>query len=138
MKYLIWKRQYGKTYEVCQWFLEDPRNRAIITANERLARIRRRDLEWKQSEVFRDHWLKLLKTHIVSFRTWENMRSVHPPTIQIAIDGIDDMVHELFHGDVRIITGVGTNSQPNVSIAAIADEHHAWAVNHLDIDPKFL
>jgi hypothetical protein len=138
MKWMIWQRQYGKTYEVCQWFLEDPRNRVIVTANERLARIRRRDLETEQTEVFRAHWIKILKSHIVSFRTWQNMREVFPSTIQVAIDGIDDMVNEIFHGDVQVITGVGKNELPNPAISYLADEQHAWAVNHLKIDPKFL
>lgn len=138
VKWMIWHRQYGKTYEVEQWFLEDPRNRVIITANEQLARIRRRDLETKQTEVFRAHWVKILKSHIVSFRTWQNMRGVFPPTIQMAIDGIDDMVGEIFRADVRVITGVGVNEKPNVAIATIADAQHAWAVNHLDIDDRYL
>jgi hypothetical protein len=135
---MIWPRQYGKTYEVEQWFLEDPRNRVIITANEQLARIRRRDLETEQTEVFRAHWKQILKSHIISFRTWQNMRGVFPPTIQVAIDGIDDMVSEIFHADVKIITGVGANETPNPAISYFADENHAWAVNHLKIDDRFL
>jgi hypothetical protein len=135
MKWMIWHRQYGKTYQVCQWFLEDPRNRVIITSNENLARIRRRDLESEQTGIFHAHWKRILKSHIVSFRSWQNMRGVFPPTIEIAIDGIDDMVSYLFHGDVKIITGAGVNERPDPGRAAKADDFHNWTIKHLGVDP---
>jgi len=81
MKWLIWPRQYGKTYEVCQWFLEDPVQRVIITSNEGLARLRRRALDNEAPTAFYLQWQKILKTHIVSFRAWEKMYSTFPHDI---------------------------------------------------------
>lgn len=135
MNYLIWPRQYGKTYKVCQWFLEDPGNRIIVTENEQLARIRRRDLESEQTGIFHAHWKRILKSHIVSFRTWGNMRDVFPPTIQVAIDGIDTIINQLVYGDVQIITGAGVNEKPDPAIARQAEREYEWAVNHLGLDP---
>lgn len=138
MRWMIWPRQYGKTYQVTKWIVEDLENRVILTSNESLARLRRRELEEEFASLnlpslILAEYRKLLKTHIVSFRSWQKMRGVFPPTIEIAIDGIDDIAEQLFGGNVQIITGAGHNEKPDKEQAGKAAAfHQKWA----EIDPE--
>lgn len=40
MKWKIWPRQYGKTYELSKWWLEDPEHRVILVESTVMAKER--------------------------------------------------------------------------------------------------
>ena len=44
MKFLIWPRQYGKSYRLMQWWTEDPAHRVILVENTNVAKQRQADL----------------------------------------------------------------------------------------------
>lgn len=129
MRWMVWPRQYGKSYEIGKWWLEDPQNRVIVTANEEIARIRRRELEDKlldfYSGLFAVEITKLLKRNIMSYRSWQNMRGVNGSNIQVAIDDLDYILQSVFGtggASVVLAAGSGINDEPDPERKQMVDD----------------
>ncbi len=139
MKWKIWPRQYGKSHALLDWWAEDPGHRVILCENEELARIRRRDYESRYNQCgcpcghpggswcdvcrwVHARWHNLLaRKRIVSYRTWINsFGGWGSADDQIAIDGLDNMLDELFRtagrGHVAVVAALGRNDEPNPEI----------------------
>lgn len=126
MRWMIWPRQYGKSYQVGRWFSEDPANRVILTENEALARLRRQELQDDIPQGFTAAtWRRHLKERVVSFRTWHNSRrGADPFNGEIAVDGLEYMLPRIFGGNVTVATGAGVNDEPDRDRAQLADTYH--------------
>lgn len=142
MRWMIWPRQYGKTYKLQEWWLEDPQNRVIVTGTEELARIRRRDLADKLGSVypglFAQEIDKLLKKRVVSYRSFQSMRGAFSVSDKVALDDVDYILHSIFSvggPTVVLVAGVGTHENPDPVIAAQSDKF--WERTKHMIPPEF-
>lgn len=141
MRWMIWPRQYGKTYTVQQWWLEDPGNRVILTENEELARLRRRDLADKLKSaypgLFDTEIERLVKNRVMSYRSWPNLRGTTLFRSQVAVDGAENILRSLLGGvcDVQVITGAGRNEEPDPDQVARVKPFHDRA-RAMGIDPE--
>jgi hypothetical protein len=144
MRWMIWPRQYGKTYQTGLWWLEDPQNRVILTENEKLAQLRREELGGRLYELHPEIPAQSLfmRQRIMSFRTWMAGVAlgvaIRRGNFEVAVDGADTILAELLLGaSIQVITGVGRNDEPDPGIAAQVDAFNAkW--QHLmppGIDP---
>jgi hypothetical protein len=131
MRWIIWPRQYGKTYRVKKWWLEDPANRAIVTMNEALARVRRSELADELMQAYPGYSLRevdrAVKAGVMSWRSWENRRLSRPPK-QVALDDCAKEILRRFVGPVHelvIISDAGRNEEPDPVIQAQVDAFRA-------------
>lgn len=127
MRWMVWPRQYGKTYQVTRWFAEDPRNRVILTENAALAAQRRRELEDSIPDGFTPQaWRKHLRMHVLSFRSWlsqhDSRRKPFPG--EIAVDGLEYILPYLLRGNVTVAAGAGVNDTPDPVAAQRARAFH--------------
>lgn len=131
MRWYIWPRQYGKTYRVMQWWLEDPTNRVVLMQNEDMARHHRREMRAKHPEL--SAWPdSMLKEHIMSYRSWQN-RLKKPGRRESFEVALDDCVKSILREyvspagtdhDLKIISDAGVAEKPDSGIAAKAAEMH--------------
>lgn len=127
MKWKIWPRQYGKTYQLSGWWVNDPANRVLLCGNEKLAHMRRDEVLPLLREAYpgsTDRDLRTLtKNRIYSFRTWRN--STVPSDqlkCEVAIDDLEVVLGALFKGKVVYAAGAGQNDIPDPRIADMVDE----------------
>lgn len=138
MRWMIWPRQYGKTTKIQEWWMEDPANRVIVTGNEELARIRRRDLladftSRLGGEYFSREFDKLLKKRVISYRSYQGMRGVFGPNDQIALDDLDYILSSIF-GNVVLAAGVGELIEPDPVHAAKVAAFHQTMFDKYGVD----
>lgn len=123
---MVWPRQYGKTYQIEQWWLENPRNRAIVTANEGTAREIRHRLTDKLmlgsatfTELFEVELKKLLEQRVMSWRSWNNTRGeAWTFPAEVAVDEVGALLQSMLNARVAIIAGSGKNDEPDHERAA--------------------
>lgn len=130
MRWLLWGRQYGKTYQTIKWFLEDPESRVIIQANEEMAaftrdRILRHHLPQDIDGEERQQLRELLKRQVVSVHAWQRGRGQHhgrsiKPTV--AVDNLEHVLPALLGTEVGMVTATGVSEQP---VGLRADEYLA-------------
>lgn len=128
MKWKIWPRQYGKTHQLREWWLEDPEHRVILCESDAVAQYHGRVLverlyELDMATPISEH-RKLVHYRIMSYKTWLNGTRVHPhkAKFQVAVDGLDAILPDLIKANVVYAAGVGTNDVP--------DPAHASEVEH--------
>lgn len=141
MRWMIWPRQYGKTYKLQEWWLEDPQNRVIVTGTEELARIRRRDLADKLGSaypgLFAQEIDRLLKRHVVSYRSYTGMRGVFNTDTKVALDDLDYILTSIFSvggPTVVLAAGVGELIEPDPVRAAKVAEFHKTMFDKYGVD----
>lgn len=127
MKWMIWPRQYGKTYQLTQWWVDNPANRVLLCGNEKLAQMRRDEVLPLLRETYpksTDRDLRMLtKNRIYSFRTWRNSApTCDQLKCQVAIDDLEVVLDALFKGKVVYAAGAGSNDTPEPAIADMVDE----------------
>lgn len=139
VKWKIYPRQYGKTYELKKWWLEDPENRVILVESTVMAKERHYELKEALAEVRPDNTFHqnrvLLQTHIVSWRTWRNnARTSAEKKMEVAIDGLDYILPALFKGtNIVYAAGAGTNDIPDPTHEAyVAEFHRRWREQYDD------
>jgi hypothetical protein len=129
---MVWPRQYGKTYQIEQWWLENPQNRAIVTSNEQDAREIRHRLTGKLmcasstfAEMFEVELKKLLEQRVMSWRSWGNIRGERwVTTAEVAVDETGAVLQGLLHANVTIVAGAGKNDEPDPERAAQVRNFH--------------
>lgn len=132
MKWKIWPRQYGKTFELTKWWLEDPEHRVILCESRDLAQLRHADLKYQLQDARPDNTYHqnrvLLVEHIISWRTWRNStRTNAEKKMDVAIDGLEAILPHLFRGNIVYATGAGTNDIPDPTHEAyVAEIHRGW------------
>lgn len=131
MKYMIWPRQYGKSYQLRQWWVEDPAHRVILVENTDLAKMTRDDCRVLLQEKFPDNTDRenrlLTRNRIYSYRTW--LGPTLPRTgdlrqCDVAVDGLEYILNNLFKGNVVWAAGVGRNEIPDPAHADRAEIFH--------------
>lgn len=132
MRWMIWPRQYGKTDRVKQWWLDNPCDRVIVTADEQLARHYRRDLMPQLAErYYEDRWTySFLKTRVMSWRSWQTFRDSHygQQFFQVALDDCVKAILRDFVGrehELVIISDCGRSEELPAEIVSRADKFHA-------------
>lgn len=116
LRWLIWPRQHGKTFEVIKWWLEDPENRVIVTASESLAQYKRKEIHDRR-KAFRPptfSW-QFLKDHIVPYSTWASAPPGRAP-VEVALDDCVKAILREFAGrqnTLAIISDAGTVESPD-------------------------
>jgi hypothetical protein len=123
VRWIVWPRQYGKTYQIEQWWLENPQNRAIVTANEELARLIRtslgRELARTGHGLFKDEIKRLLDRRVMSWRSWGNTRGeAWRMTAEVAVDEAGAVLQAMLSANVTVIAGSGKNDEPDHERAA--------------------
>lgn len=118
IRWMLWGRQYGKTYQVIKWFLEDPYTRVIVTSNAVMAGNLRRQLQGKYPHgKFRlttdaEAWDELLEKNVVAWSdaTQHKLKERH---VEVAVDNLDMILHTMCGGnEVRMVTATGVNESP--------------------------
>jgi hypothetical protein len=137
IRWLVWPRQYGKTYQVSQWWLDDPAGRVILTETASLADMRKHELLPLLRERRQDLDLiecrRLLREHVMHVRGWvagngHALLRAERRRLKIAVDGAENVLAALLGADIAVITGAGRNEEPDPGLAARAAEVHArWA-----------
>lgn len=133
MKWKIWPRQYGKTYQLQEWWLGDPAHRVILCGNRNLAQIRRHDLELRLPEVYpgttKAEARSLTRNRIMSYRTWLGPTLPKKGDLRdcaVAVDDLDLVLPELLKAKVAYAAGMGTNDSPDFEIAHQVEVANAW------------
>lgn len=127
MKYMIWPRQYGKSYRLRQWWVEDPAHRVILVENTNMAKMARDECRKLLEEAFPDNTDRenrlLVRNRIYSYRTWRNsQRTSDEKKCDVAIDALEYILNDLFKGNVVLAAGTGSNEVPDPETANRADE----------------
>lgn len=117
-KWMIWPRQYGKTYQIRKWWLEDPQNRAIVTLNEQSARNLRHDLKEELTRrsggLFSAETDRVLRQRVMSWRSWDNCRGESWRSgCEVAVDEAGHVLASILLADVRVVAGTGNNEEPD-------------------------
>lgn len=128
MKWMIWPRQYGKTYQLSQWWVDDPVNRVLLCGNEKLAQMRRYEVLPLLKEVYpgslNSDLRALTRNRIYSFRTWLGPTLPRDGAVrkcEVAIDDLDVVLDTLFKGKVVYAAGVGQNDIPDPRVADMVE-----------------
>lgn len=132
MRWKIWPRQYGKTHQLREWWLEDPEHRVILCGSEVIAENNRHYLrpllEERYYENTTSHNRRLVRNNIVSYRTWlgytDRGYSARTGAVQLAVDDLDYTLSELFHAHVVYAAGTGSNDIPDPEHADMVARHH--------------
>jgi hypothetical protein len=120
IRWLLWGRQYGKTYQTIKWFLEDPENRVIISADEQTADYTRRqimryiggpidDVEYVATTR------RMLKRSVVSVWSWQRSDITgvrNGVRRKVAVDNLDLVLPALLGADVAMVTATGVSERP--------------------------
>lgn len=120
IRWMLWGRQYGKTYQVIKWFLEDPEHRVIVTSNaimvdDLLRRVTavQSVAPWdadQDSPAARKYWQDFLKKSIIRYTTADQLIG---RKVDVAVDNLDMILHTMFAGnEVRMVTATGVNESP--------------------------
>jgi hypothetical protein len=133
IRWLIWPRQYGKSYEIESWWLEDPEHRVILCTDTVSASYRISVLTKRLQG--RDHVPGLrvtkgfMESRVMSWRTWVHKQDKPGYRSQdeweVAIDEVGPLLAELLKTDIRIIAGVGRVEEPDPERKAMVDDFHA-------------
>ena len=127
MRWIVWPRQYGKTYQIEQWWLENPQNRAIVTFNEQAARDIRLRLEAALRTVYHGPFTTVLsrliadlvKERVMSWRSWESTRGESwRIKAEVAVDEAGAVLQSVLNANVTVIAGSGKNDEPDHERAA--------------------
>lgn len=127
MKWMIWPRQYGKSYQLRQWWVNDPANRVILCENVNAAKFCQEEcvklLEEKYpGNTHRENRL-LVRNRVYSWRTWRNSRLTQDQLrCEVAIDGLEAILPHLFKGTISVATAAGSNELPDPEVANRADD----------------
>jgi hypothetical protein len=98
MRWMIWGRQWGKSYQTVQWLKEDPDNRVIVTADESMADGLRRRYSLREDQVFgAGRWIHQHR---------------HLLRKTIAIDNAEQTLPALLNVRVGLVNASGVNEQP--------------------------
>ena len=114
LRWLIWPRQHGKTFEVIKWWLEDPENRVIVTASEQLAQYKREEIQSEADKYRPKFSQQFLKGHIVPYSTWASAQRGRAPA-EVALDDCVKAILREFAGrqnTLAIISDAGTVESP--------------------------
>lgn len=128
MKWKIWPRQYGKTHQLREWWLEDPANRVILCGSENLAQNSRHYLKPLLEERYPGNTAadnrRLLKFRVMSYKTWLNGTLATRDVLrcQVAVDDLEFILPALFKADVVYAAGAGQNDIPDPVIANQVEE----------------
>jgi len=140
MKWKIWPRQYGKTHQLREWWLEDPANRVILAGSEAIAANSRHNLEWKLGEMYPGNTVaenrRLLRTRIISYRTWLNgaYTDRYLKDCQVAVDDLDFILPKLLKAHVVYAAGAGSNDIPDPVHASDVAEFHKRTREEFGVD----
>jgi hypothetical protein len=140
MKWKIWPRQYGKTHQLRDWWLEDPGNRIILCGSEVLAQNTRRHLIPLLEDQYPGNTdaenRRLAKWRVMSYRTWLNgfCQDRHARNCQVAVDDLDFILPKLLKAHVVYAAGVGTNDIPDPLQASDVDEFHRQTQEQFGVD----
>jgi hypothetical protein len=121
VRWLIWPRLYGKSHRVVEWWLEKPGTRVIVTANETLARHRRREITEQHPELRQQ-----AHARIMSWRSWSRAGRGMPKS-QVALDDCVKMILQQFTGPVHelaVISDAGRVEEPDPVMKARAEAFH--------------
>lgn len=138
---MIWPRQYGKSYQLRQWWVQDPANRVILTENTLYAQVCRDECRKLLAEEYPGNAERinrlLVNNRIFAWRTW--LGPTLPRTgdlrqCEVAIDGLEAILSVLFKGKVKIATGAGKNEVPDFQHANGVDEFHRQMREKLGVD----
>lgn len=136
MRWMLWGRQQGKTYQTIKWFMEDPEHRIIITADEQMADVVRRmimeQVPYEDRRMPEDarRWKKLLERQVVGAVTWLRKSKELTYTFahgemkrpQVAIDNLELTLPALLNANVTVVTATGVNESP---IGLVVDPRRA-------------
>lgn len=132
IRWLIWPRQYGKTYRIEEWWLEDPENRVILCPDMVSARYRVGVLVRRLADERPDLHVtrKYVEERVMSFRRWQHLNeSLKPGTdysgCEVAVDEAEVILATLLRADIKVIAGAGRNEEPDPVQAAKAAAGHA-------------
>lgn len=115
IRWMLWGRQYGKTYQVIKWFMESPETRVIVTSNAVMADNLRRQLLGKlpYGDDFLatgDDWEALLEKNVIKYGQHDQLKG---RKVEVAVDDLDMILHQVFGGnEVRMVTATGVNESP--------------------------
>jgi len=123
IRWMLWGRQWGKSYQTLEWFKGDPVHRVIITPNLVQAEQLRRELANYYPHGPDDaaaEWHELLETNVVSLTQWSQEGDHHARYTrdwerfypEVAIDNLDMMLKGLVGADVSLVTASGGNDTP--------------------------
>lgn len=140
MKWKIWPRQYGKTHQLREWWLEDPANRVILCGNRNLALNSQRHLEPELERLFPGNTVRenrrLLRTRIISYQTWLNGARYERELMKdlIAVDDLETILPRLLKGNIAFGAGCGSNDIPDPQQANDVAEFHRRTQEKFGVD----
>jgi hypothetical protein len=122
VKWKIWGRQQGKSYDIMQWWLEAPEKRFILCGSASLARVRQDDAKREYDDLVQKGWwtlgrpeaMKLIRSRILSVSQWQARPAPGyvNPDWKFAVDDADLTISQLVGGNVEIVGGCGQNDTP--------------------------
>lgn len=121
IRWMLWGRQYGKTYQVIKWFLEDPEHRVIVTSNAVLAEDTRRQLQDKyphdpsraRTRAKAEAWRELLESSVLPYNDDTARRLRDGRKVEVAVDNLELILYRMFGGnEVRLVTATGASERP--------------------------
>jgi hypothetical protein len=121
MRWMLWGRQYGKTYQTIQWFLEEPTKRVIVCGTEAMAADIRRSLRQKIPHgplvpetgliMGAGEWSRLLDKYIMNAASASGRLS--GVRKQVAVDNLEFVLPQLLgNNKVELVTATGVNEMP--------------------------
>lgn len=140
MKWKIWPRQYGKTHQLREWWLEDPANRVILCGNRNLAINSHHYLEPMLAEAYPGNThqenRRLLRTRIISYQTWLNGARYERELVkcQVAVDDLDYILPKLLKANISYGAGCGSNDIPDPQQANDVAEFHRRTQEKFGVD----
>ncbi len=133
MRWKIWGRQAGKSYDIMQWWLESPEKRFILCGSANLVRARQDDVWRAYDEQVRRGWnvllrpaaKKLIEDHILSVSQWKGKCGpgyCANASWEFAVDDAELTISQLVGANVEIVAGCGVNDKPDPAQLAKLEE----------------
>jgi hypothetical protein len=140
MKWKVWPRQYGKTHQLREWWVEDPANRIILCGTELIAQNTRHHLMDLLADKFPGNTYeesrRLTKYRVMSYRTWLNgfCQDRDAKKCEVAVDDLDFILPKLLKAHVVYACGSGSNDVPDPVHASDIEEFHRQARDKYGVD----